>query len=105
MPTAAPRDDELRDAEQHADAGGEEARAPAVLQCWAYKKKRDQRADEGADVDAHVEDREARIAPAAAFRIQLGDDGRDVGLQQPDADDDDHEPRDRTSRASPTATA
>ena len=52
----------------------------------------DQRAEEPADVDAHVVDREAGIAPRAAFRIQIADNGADVRLQQAGADDDQRQP-------------
>ncbi len=35
---------------------------------------RDERRDERADVDPHVEDREACVASRAAFRIQIADE-------------------------------
>src|SRR3954471_3918729 len=48
----------------------------------------DERSDEGTEVDAHVEDRESGVAPRSAFRIQVSDDGRDVGLEQSGAEHD-----------------
>ena len=47
--------------------------------------------DERADVDPHVEDREAGVAARAAFGIQVADDRRDVRLEQARAEDDEDE--------------
>ena len=66
-------------AEQHADAGGAEAPVPADR---FAQRAGDDLAEEGAGVDAHVEDREAGVAPRAAFGIQIADDRRDVRLEQ-----------------------
>src|SRR3546814_2990192 len=44
-----------------------------------------------ADIDAHVEDREGRIAAGVALAVELADDGGDVGLEEPDAHDDEGE--------------
>ena len=77
---------ELRDAERHTHARRHEADAPTVS---LREPRGDQRSDEGADVDAHVEDREAGVPTAAALGIQVGDQRRDVRLEQADAEDDD----------------
>ena len=58
-------EDVLRQAKGHADAGAGEAEVPVDA---LREIAGDQRADEGAEVDAHVEDREARIAAAVALR-------------------------------------
>ena len=60
----------------------------------------DQRRDERAEVDAHVEDREAGVAARVAWRVELADDGADVRLQQAGADDDQQQAQRRRSRAS-----
>ena len=46
------------------------------------------RCDERTDVDAHVKDREARVAALIADRVQLANHGRDVRFEQAVADDD-----------------
>jgi hypothetical protein len=46
------------------------------------------RGEEGAEVDAHVEDGEAAVAPRVALVVEPADDGRDVGLEEPVADDE-----------------
>ncbi len=92
---ASARQPELQQAQRHADRRGQEADAPAVAQ---RQPARDQRADEGTEVDAHVEDGEPGVAPRAAFRVQLGHQRRDVRLQQPDAQDDDRQSREKQLR-------
>jgi len=42
----------------------------------------DQRREEGAHVDPHVEDRKTRIAPIVVCGIQLADDRADVGFEK-----------------------
>ena len=78
----------LNEPEHHADAGGAEAKMPVdrLPQVSAH-----QRSEKSAEVDAHVIDRESRVAPRAAFGIQIADDRADVGLQQAGADDDERE--------------
>jgi hypothetical protein len=49
---------------------------------------RGQRRQQRADVDAHVEDGEARVATLVAGGVQLADQGRDDRLEQAVADDD-----------------
>ncbi len=93
------RESELQQSEEHANGRQREPRGPAV-------SSGDDRHEGGpqcsADVDAHVEDREAGIATRAAFRIEAGDDGADVRLQQSDAKNDhdqtDEEPARLTER-------
>ena len=48
--------------------------------------------DEGAEVDPHVEDREAAVAARVVRAVELADDGGDVRLQEPGAEHDQHEP-------------
>ena len=75
----------LNEAEHHADAGRGEAEVPVdVLSEIAADERREERAE----VDAHVEDREPGIAPLVLGRIELADDDADVAFQQPRADDD-----------------
>src|SRR5690606_34218649 len=76
---------EDRETDDHADTGRTEAPVPADL---LTQEPRDELAEEGTDVDAHVEDREARVAALAAFRIQVPDNRRDVRLEQTRAEDD-----------------
>ena len=84
---------EPQQAEQHADAGGDEddlvgrqlgAAAEHALSQPAGQDRR----DEGAEVDAHVEDREARIATRVAGGVELAHHGRDDRLEQSVAHDD-----------------
>src|ERR1700755_2261830 len=56
------------------------------------EEARHQLTQERAQVDAHVKDREARVAPRAAFGIKVADDRGDVRFQKPRAADDEHEP-------------
>ncbi len=86
--------------ERHADAGGAEAPVPAIgrieaagaepaLEGIALRQEAGhQRREEAADVDAHVEDREAGVAALVAGRIEPADHGADVGLEQAGADRD-----------------
>ena len=76
--------------EHHPDAGGAEAVVPADLltQCAAH-----QRRERGAEVDAHVEDRERAVAPRVTLRIQPADLGGDVGLERAVAEDQEHQRR------------
>ena len=69
-------------AQQHEHAGGAEAPVPAHL---LAQEAAEQLADEGAEVDAHVEDREAGIA------VQRTDHRADVRLQQAGAERDQHQ--------------
>ncbi len=82
------REGELDDhGKQHADAGREEADAPAVGGILA-ERRADERCEEGAGVDAHVEDDECAVAPPIALRIQVADHRRDVRLEEPVAEDE-----------------
>ncbi len=79
---------ERNQADDHADAG----RAEAVLPAEGFTEPAaQQRGDERADVDAHVENRKARITTRVVLGIQLADDRRDIGLQVPDAHHDQRE--------------
>ena len=77
-----------QEAEQHAGAGGTESPVPAHS---LTERARQERCDEGAEVDAHVEDRKAAVESGATLRIQGTDDGRDVRLEQPCPHDDENE--------------
>ena len=72
-------------AQRHADAGQAEACPPAD---GLTQKAAQHRRPEGAEVDAVVVEGEAGIPSWVALRIQLAHDGRDVGLQEADAHDD-----------------
>jgi hypothetical protein len=74
----------LDHADQHAERRQREAGMPAVV---AGHDGHEHRSEERADVDADVEDREARVAARAAFGIELTDRGAHVGLEQTDAED------------------
>ena len=74
---AAPQ--ELHQAQGHHDAGQREAIPPADL---LADPGHDQRREERADVDAHVEDGEARVASRVVDGIQAPHDGGDVGLEE-----------------------
>jgi hypothetical protein len=53
----------------------------------------DQRRDQCADVDPHVENREPGVAARIRRGIQVADDGGDVRLEQSGAHDNEHESR------------
>jgi hypothetical protein len=76
------------EAEDHADTGSAEAVVPADL---FPQDAGDQRRGECADIDPHVEDREACIPARTALRVQIANDRRDVRLEQPGSDDDENE--------------
>src|SRR4029078_13046253 len=99
----------LDEPEQHAETGGGEA--PVVVDLLP-EGAADERSHDGAQVDAHVEDGEARIPPdpeifcCRSLRVlhsentrphvvQLADDARDVWLEQPGAHDDEEQPREK----------
>jgi hypothetical protein len=75
----------LHEADHHADAGDREAQMPVDA---LAEIARDQRRDERAEVDAHVEDREGGVTSDVVRRVQLRDDDRDVAFQQAGAEDD-----------------
>src|SRR3546814_2344519 len=72
----------------HADAGEPEAIGPADPLTQIADEDR---AERGADVDAHVEDRIGRVAAQIGQAIELADHHRDIGLQKTRADDDERE--------------
>ena len=76
---------EDREADEHPDA--RRAEAPVPPDGLAEEARHDL-AEEGAEVDAHVEDRESGVAPRPALWVEVADDGRDVRLEQPRAADD-----------------
>ena len=85
------REGELDDhGQQHADARGEEAGAPAVGRVLA-ERRADERREERADVDAHVEDDEGTVAARVALRVEVAHHGRDVRLEEAVADAHEHE--------------
>ena len=64
--------------------------APAVGRVLA-ERRADQRREEGADVDAHVEDDEGAVAARVALRIEVAHHRRDVRLEEAVADAHEHE--------------
>jgi hypothetical protein len=76
---------EDHEAGDHAQPRQAEARPPADRH---PQEAAEDRGPERTQIDAVIIEGEPRIAPAIARRIELADDGRDVGLQEPDADDD-----------------
>ncbi|EEF93692.1 hypothetical protein CATMIT_01675, partial [Catenibacterium mitsuokai DSM 15897] len=83
---------EPHQADQHAHAGGDEHHL-VVRQRFAAEDLLgqvlgQQRRQHRAEVDAHVEDGEARVAALVGDRVELADHGRDVRLEQAVAADD-----------------
>ena len=86
------------EAERHADAGRAEPPVPAQGGIEAPRRKPpfeghalgekagDERRDEAADVDAHVEDGEPGVAALVAFGVEGADHGADVRLEEPGAE-------------------
>ena len=74
--------------EHHPDAGGGEAGVPVDL---LRDVAGDDLADQAAAVDAHVEDREARVATAIALLVQRADDRAHIGFEQARAGGDERE--------------
>jgi hypothetical protein len=78
------------DADEHADAGGQERVAPPVIEAQVGG---DEVAGEGADVDAHVEDVVAGVLLLAVARVvvEVADQRRDVRLEEAVAEDDEQQ--------------
>ena len=72
------------EAEQHPDAGCAKAVLPSSLlaECPAHERR-----EEGADIDADIEDGKGAVAARVAGRIERSDLGRDVRLERPVAED------------------
>eukprot|EP01092_Planopodium_desertum_P010860 TRINITY_DN49050_c0_g5_i1.p1 TRINITY_DN49050_c0_g5~~TRINITY_DN49050_c0_g5_i1.p1 ORF type:complete len:645 (-),score=247.89 TRINITY_DN49050_c0_g5_i1:8-1942(-) len=89
---AGTTDVEPHQRDQHAHAGSDEhdlvGRHFRGAEDLAGQVLGQHRSDHRADVDAHVEDGEARVAAFVLQAVQLADHGRDVGLEQTVADDD-----------------
>ena len=83
QPRLVEQEDEV--AGQHADPGEAEARVPADR---SGRTPAEDRGPERAQIDAVVVEGEARVAPRIALDVELADDRRDVGLEEPDAHDD-----------------
>src|SRR5207253_9379243 len=77
------------ESDQHADAGGAKTEVPANS---LTEYSGDEGRHEGADVDPHIEDREARVATRSSFGVQVADDRRDVRLEQAGTKDDEDQP-------------
>ncbi len=98
-----PAEPVLDDAEEHAQGADPESPVPGrrgvephplqhSLEPGALGESADdQRRDERAEVDAHVEDREAGVAPQVLLAVQLTDDGAHVRLQEPGAENDERQ--------------
>jgi hypothetical protein len=81
---------------EHADAGRAEAPVPPDS---LTEESRDERGDERAEIDPHVEHGEARVAPRAAGGIEITHERGDVRLQEAGPDHDQDEPEEeRRSR-------
>ena len=90
-------------AERHADAGGAEAPVPTVrgsdapareLRPPAFALREvagNERREERADVDAHVENRETGVAAFVGRTVEAADHRGDVGLEEAGAEGDEHE--------------
>ena len=78
----------LHDAADHAYTRGGEAVVPvdAFAEIAA-----DERAEESAEIHAHIEERETRVAACAAFRIELSDKRTGARLEQRSAEHDNEE--------------
>ena len=61
---------------------------PAHQPTASASKRTEELGDQRAEVDAHVEDGEAGVAPPVAVLVERADDGRDVGLEEAVADRD-----------------
>src|ERR1044072_6616125 len=75
-------------AKQHPNTGC--AKAPMPTNSLAQKSG-NELTRKRSKIDAHVKDREARVAPRTAFRIPLTDDCRHVWFQKSSAEDDQDE--------------
>ena len=82
--------DEGRQGEGHADGGRGEAGVVAVV---LAQPAGEQGRGEGADVDGHVEQLEARVAADVIVVVEAADDGRQVRLDEAGSDGDQHDPR------------
>ena len=84
-----PAGDVLHDAADHADAGRAEPDVPVdpLPEVSAHERR-----DEGAEVDAHVVDREAGVAARVVRSVQAAHDHRGVAFQETGADDDQRQP-------------
>ena len=75
----------LHEAEDHADARRGEADVPVHP---LAEIPADERRDEGAEVDSHVVDREAGVAPRVLCAVKRPDDHRGIAFDEAGADDD-----------------
>src|SRR5207253_7754560 len=99
----APAGGELRDAEDHPEAGHGESEVPAEPRIDSLaleetekdgalrEESADERRDHRADVDAHVEDGEPGVATRIVLGVQSTHHGADVRFEATDADDDERE--------------
>ena len=74
--------------EQHAEAGCAEAVGPAI---GLPEIAAEQRAEERAEINSHVEDGVGAVAANVGTGIKLPDNHRDIGLEEARADDDERE--------------
>ena len=47
----------------------------------------DKLADRGTEIDAHIEDRETRVAACSTLGVEVADDGRNIRFEQSGAED------------------
>jgi len=96
VPQVPARPYELRQSDRHAERRQRKAPAPAEA---VGEPAHQQRPDQGPEIDAHVEDREPRVAARAAFGIERGHHDAGVGFEQADADRDHEQPEVEDLRA------
>src|SRR6266566_4727796 len=76
------------ESDHHAEPGGAEAEGPAHP---LAEDARNKGGDECADIDSHVENREASVAPRSALGIEITDDRRDIRLEESGAHHDENQ--------------
>ena len=84
-----PSSNVLNESEHHPHTGAREPEMPVDA---LREIAGDERSQRGAEVDAHVEDREAGVAPRVVRVVQRPDDAAHVRLEQSGADDDECQP-------------
>ena len=77
---------ELRNTNQHAHTGSGKAPMPTIVRALAQTTA-NKRAEEGANINTHIEDAETAIASRITLRVQLTNNSTDVGFQKTGAGD------------------
>ena len=81
---------ESEDGDNHCDAGAEEAplEGGEIVPAALAERTADERRDESAEVDAHVENGESGILTIVAMLVEVANHCRDVGLEETVTDDE-----------------